>query len=330
MCASKEHPTNADPTMQEIEPQRYQPPPPLRPQQPMQPSKAFGQIPSQTILSPQESMSNITLRSGKELAQQQSLNLHSEFFEISYLENCIDCDCTCIELTKCPNCIEISNVINSLQASVITTNKLQVEQKEELLWDLKKLGDFYEHLVKHSTLRFLLKKPQEDMALELSRWMRRRLPKKLQIEVKQGYYKQYPQLDPAQTYELKSCLIHLFPKFHGLAAEDPHKHLKEFHVVCSTMRPQGILEDYIKMKAFPFSLDGAAKDWLYLQPVLFNTWGDMNRMFLEKFFPASRTTTIKNEIYGIRQHIGETLHEYWERFNKLCATCLTIRSASCC
>ncbi|RDY03746.1 hypothetical protein CR513_12634, partial [Mucuna pruriens] len=46
--------------------------------------------------------------------------------------------------------------------------------------------------------------------------------------------------------------------------EDPHKHLKEFHVVCSTMRPQGIPEDYIKMKAFPFSLDGAAKDWLYL------------------------------------------------------------------
>ncbi|RDX87493.1 hypothetical protein CR513_31035, partial [Mucuna pruriens] len=28
------------------------------------------------------------------------------------------------------------------------------------------------------------------------------------------------------------------------------------------MRPQGIPEDYIKMKAFPFSLDGAAKDWL--------------------------------------------------------------------
>ncbi|RDY05726.1 gag-pol, partial [Mucuna pruriens] len=74
---------------------------------------------------------------------------------------------------------------------------------------------------------------------------------------------QYPQLEPAQTYELKSGLIHLLPKFHGLAGEDPHKHLKEFHV--------GIPEDYIKMKAFPFSLDGATKDWLYLQPALFNT-----------------------------------------------------------
>ncbi|RDX64319.1 hypothetical protein CR513_57138, partial [Mucuna pruriens] len=47
---------------------------------------------------------------------------------------------------------------------------------------------------------------------------------------------QYPQQEPAQTYELKFGLIHLLPKFHGLAGEDPHKHLKEFHVVCSTMR----------------------------------------------------------------------------------------------
>ncbi|RDX80261.1 hypothetical protein CR513_39209, partial [Mucuna pruriens] len=121
--------------------------------------------------------------------------------------------------------------------------------------------------------------------------------------------------------DVKSGLIHLLPKFYGLAREDPHKHLKEFHVVCSTMRSQGVSEDYIKMKAFPFCLDGVAKDWLYLQPVVFNTLEDMKSTFLEKFFQASRTSTIRKEICGIRQHSGETLHEYWERFNKLCATC---------
>ncbi|RDY10736.1 hypothetical protein CR513_04712, partial [Mucuna pruriens] len=41
---------------------------------------------------------------------------------------------------------------------------------------------------------------------------------------------QCPLLEPAQSYELKSSLIHLLPKFHGLASEYPHKHLKEFHV----------------------------------------------------------------------------------------------------
>ncbi|RDX76049.1 hypothetical protein CR513_44009, partial [Mucuna pruriens] len=72
------------------------------------------------------------------------------------------------------------------------------------------------------------------------------------------------QLEPAQSYELNYGLIHLLPKFHGLVGEDSHKNLKEFHM--------GILEDCITMKAFPFSLDRDAKDWLYLQLVLFNTW----------------------------------------------------------
>ncbi|RDX86105.1 hypothetical protein CR513_32601, partial [Mucuna pruriens] len=49
---------------------------------------------------------------------------------------------------------------------------------------------------------------------------------------------QCPPLEPAQSYELKSSLIHLLPKFHGLAGEDPHNHLKEFHVaVGDTGRP---------------------------------------------------------------------------------------------
>jgi len=45
-------------------------------------------------------------------------------------------------------------------------------------------------------------------------------------------------LETEVSYELKSGLAHLLPKFHGLAGEDPHTHLKEFHVVCSTMKPR--------------------------------------------------------------------------------------------
>ena len=69
---------------------------------------------------------------------------------------------------------------------------------------------------------------------------------------------QYPETEV--SYELNSGLTHLMPRFQGLAGEDPHKHLKEFHVVCFTMWPHDIHEDYVKMKAFPFSLDSVAKD----------------------------------------------------------------------
>jgi len=44
---------------------------------------------------------------------------------------------------------------------------------------------------------------------------------------------QYPKLDV--QCKLKSGLIHLLPKFHGLLGEeDPHKHLNEFHIVCAS------------------------------------------------------------------------------------------------
>ncbi|XP_052295383.1 uncharacterized protein LOC127901771, partial [Citrus sinensis] len=124
------------------------------------------------------------------------------------------------------------------------------------------------------------------------------------------------------NFELKSGLIHLLPKFHGFAGEDPHKHLKEFHVVCSSMRPQGVTEEQIKLRAFPFSVDGLAKDWLYyLPPGSITTWNGLKKQFLEKYFPASRAANIRKDICGIRQLPEETLYEYWERFKQLCASC---------
>ncbi|KAK4395762.1 hypothetical protein Sango_1730500 [Sesamum angolense] len=73
--------------------------------------------------------------------------------------------------------------------------------------------------------------------------------------------------------------------------EDSHKHLKEFHVVCFGMRPQGITEEQIKLRAFPFSLVDQAKDWLYFLPSgSITTWNDLKKQFLKKYFPASRAT----------------------------------------
>ncbi|GAU46712.1 hypothetical protein TSUD_135370 [Trifolium subterraneum] len=101
--------------------------------------------------------------------------------------------------------------------------------------------------------------------------------------------------------------------------EDPHRHLKEFQVVCSTpLRPEGITEDHVKLRAFPFSLQGAAKDWLYyLQSNTVASWTDLKKLFLEKYFPASQAASIRKEICGIRQADNESIAEYWERFKHL-------------
>ena len=128
----------------------------------------------------------------------------------------------------------------------------------------------------------------------------------------------FPTLDATTTFELISGLIHLLPTFHGLVGEDPHTHLKELHVVCTSMKPMGVIEDQIKLRAFPFSL----KDWLYYLPFgSIKTWNKIKRLFLEKYFPVSKAANIRREICGVRQHNGGSLHEYWERFKKLCASC---------
>nr|XP_027062838.1 uncharacterized protein LOC113689236 [Coffea arabica] len=132
----------------------------------------------------------------------------------------------------------------------------------------------------------------------------------------------FPTLAENTAFELKSGLIHLLPSFHGLSGEEPHKHVKEFEVVCSSMKPPGVTEEQIRLRAFPFSLKDAAKDWLYYLPAgSITTWAQLKKKFLEKFFPASRAASLRKEICSIKQYPGESLYEYWERFNKLCTRC---------
>ncbi|KAL0334113.1 UNVERIFIED_CONTAM: hypothetical protein Sangu_1567500 [Sesamum angustifolium] len=46
----------------------------------------------------------------------------------------------------------------------------------------------------------------------------------------------------------------------------------------------------------------------------------MKQQFLQRFFPGSRATYLREEIYGIRQLNGESLYKYWERFKELIAS----------
>ncbi|XP_051143085.1 uncharacterized protein LOC127259650 [Andrographis paniculata] len=94
-------------------------------------------------------------------------------------------------------------------------------------------------------------------------------------------------------FELKSGLIHLLFSFHGLAGEEPHKHLQKFDVMCTSMKPPGITEDQIKLQAFPFSLKDAAKDWLLNLPSgSVTTWMYMKRKFLESCRPLTLALSI--------------------------------------
>ena len=94
-----------------------------------------------------------------------------------------------------------------------------------------------------------------------------------------------PSLNGNTPFKLKSGLIHLLPSFHGLPGEEPYKHLQEFDVVCNSMKPPGITEEQIKMRAFAFFLKDSAKDWLYyLPPGSITTWDQLKKKFFRQIF----------------------------------------------
>ncbi|KAL4294121.1 hypothetical protein AHAS_Ahas18G0196400 [Arachis hypogaea] len=124
------------------------------------------------------------------------------------------------------------------------------------------------------------------------------------------------------NFELKTALINLLPKFHGLPAQDPIRHLKDFHGVCSTTEREGSNEIAIWLFVFPFSLEGRANEWFYTLPSdVVSDWDLLRREFLDKFMPVEMTDKLRKEISSIVQGEMETLYEYWERFRKLLDLC---------
>ncbi|RDX80231.1 hypothetical protein CR513_39239, partial [Mucuna pruriens] len=132
---------------------------------------------------------------------------------------------------------------------------------------------------------------------------------------------QYPQLEPAQSYELKYGLIHLLHKFHGLAGEDSPQALKRIPCALFHNEAVGDTRGLHQNEGISIFLGWSCKGLSISTVGSLQHLGRHERNVPENFFLASKSATIRKEIYRIRQHSRETLHEYWERFNKLCVTC---------
>ncbi|XP_018454079.1 uncharacterized protein LOC108825264 [Raphanus sativus] len=120
------------------------------------------------------------------------------------------------------------------------------------------------------------------------------------------------------NFEIKSSLINMIQsnKYHGLALEDPLDHLDNCDRLCGTIKINGVSEDALKLKLFPFSLGNKAHTWEKgLSRDSIQTWDECKEAFLTKFFSNSRTEKLRNEISGFQQRNLEGFGEAWERFN---------------
>ncbi|GJT83382.1 reverse transcriptase domain-containing protein [Tanacetum coccineum] len=124
----------------------------------------------------------------------------------------------------------------------------------------------------------------------------------------------------ANNFEIKHGLLNLVQnkQFFGNDKEDPHAHVRYFNKITSTMKIPNVPNTSVKLMLFPFSLEGAARIWLEKEPPRsIETWDDLVTKFINKFFPPSKTTNLRNEITRFQQKFDETFYEAWDRSSDL-------------
>ena len=87
---------------------------------------------------------------------------------------------------------------------------------------------------------------------------------------------------PRNDFELKPAYFSLVAQrpFHGLPSEHPMDHIEMFEDLASSIKANGVPEDYLFCKLFPYSLSGEAAYWLkQLAPGSLTTWEDTKNAF---------------------------------------------------
>ena len=93
-----------------------------------------------------------------------------------------------------------------------------------------------------------------------------------------------------ENFEIKTGLITMVQAslFCEKANEDASAHLQQFLELCCTFVIKGVSQDAIRLRLFPFSLLGRAKQWFYANKAVVDTWDKCAKAFLSKFFQRAK------------------------------------------
>ncbi|KAL1563944.1 hypothetical protein AAHA92_06361 [Salvia divinorum] len=147
-----------------------------------------------------------------------------------------------------------------------------------------------------------------------------------------GYLNAHLSGEPAQAIvmtpgqagiEVKNNVLAVMPHFYGRKIDNPYEFLHKFCKLCGIQRrPAGSSEEEYRLRAIPFALKGEADTWfMRLPPNSIRSWAEFRSIFLDYFFPTTRTNALKKKIQGATQEGDEMLTQYWGRFKGLLDAC---------
>ncbi|KAL4282225.1 hypothetical protein GQ457_03G008650 [Hibiscus cannabinus] len=129
----------------------------------------------------------------------------------------------------------------------------------------------------------------------------------------------------ATQFELKPVMFNMLNsigQFGGLTHEDARQHLRSFIEVCDSFRQQGVHEDVLRLKLFPYSLRDKARAWFNSIPSgSVESWDDLCRNFIIRYSSTVLTDKLRNDITSFRQTDDESMYEAWDRYKELFRKC---------
>jgi hypothetical protein len=123
--------------------------------------------------------------------------------------------------------------------------------------------------------------------------------------------------DVGRPFEIKVSTIRMMQHSPFTGKEDLNLHLQAFIQLCQIFDEDGVTQDQMRARLFPFSLLGKALCWFHTPPAESkHDWEALMRNFMKEFYSPTKTQSLRNKIDMFVQLPIETIAEALERLNE--------------
>lgn len=99
--------------------------------------------------------------------------------------------------------------------------------------------------------------------------------------------------------------------FGVMPSDETLSHVRSFNQMCDNFKQKGMTADAFRMRLFPYTLHGKARDQFEsLLSDSSTTWEELREKFLKRFFPPIRNANFRNAITSFQQFNVELLRKF--------------------